>query len=76
MSELTPCNYCNLRSIERRAKADGQQRVTLIGGIGGFIDIYVHPDSVSAQALAVGKVSERKLYWQAAMVAITDHCVC
>ncbi len=68
MSELTPCNYCNLRSIKRRAEANNQQ-VTLLNGQ----DVYVHPKAVDIKSLPH---DQREQYWRAWLMAITDHCVC
>ena len=45
MSELTPCNYCNLRRIKADARATGKQ-VTVVAakpeyGFRGY-DVFIH----------------------------------
>lgn len=78
MSELTTCNYCNLKAI----KADARKRkqyVTLLGlphaKLGG-IEIYVHPREVTISVVAGKDQRKIKKYWVAWMWVITDHCVC
>jgi sugar phosphate isomerase/epimerase len=65
MSELTPCNYCSLKTIKRRAEKHGL-KVTVIGGT-----VYAHPPDVTEPAKAEGDK-----YWTAWMMEITDYCVC
>jgi hypothetical protein len=77
MSELTPCNYCNLAGIKHEAKLK-KQKVTIVpskgkvGSLGG-VEVYVHPRGVFIEALTM---SQAKRYWVAWMMKITDHCVC
>jgi hypothetical protein len=70
MSELTPCNYCTLKSIKRRAE-EGGMTVTLLNG-----DVYVHPATVAIKELSSGEDGEREQYWRAWFMKLTDHCVC
>jgi len=70
MSELTPCNYCTLRRIKRRAEGN-DMIVTLLNG-----DVYVHPSSVVIKELSGGEDGEREQYWRTWFMGLTDHCVC
>lgn len=72
MSELTPCNYCNLRNIKRRAAAEGMIVTTVPEN--DWIEVYVHPASVTDLTQKVN--NEPSGYWVASMKKITDHCVC
>jgi hypothetical protein len=75
MSELTPCNYCSLNRIKRRANEKGLQ-VTLLSSRGGF-DVYVHPADVTVNRETVGdEEGKPSSYWGAWLMALTDHCVC
>ena len=46
MSELTTCNYCNLKRIKARAKKEGNVVTTKPGWRGGT-DVFVHPKAVN-----------------------------
>ena len=75
MSELTPCNYCSLSRIKRRAEDDGF-KVTIIpdsqdGLAANGMAVYVHSPDVTDPAKAEGDK-----YWTAWMMEVTDHCVC
>ena len=74
MSELTTCNYCNLKRMEEDAKAEGN-KVTLIPSkskMGGS-EVYVHPRSINIKKFNRGQLQR---FWVAWMMEITDHCVC
>lgn len=43
MSDLTPCNYCNLRRIRARAKKEGKRVYTRLSGFMGGTDVFVVP---------------------------------
>ena len=73
MSELTTCNYCNLRRIKDRAKKE-KKKVTKIPTsqeLGGF-EIFVHPKEIDIKKLSK---KERTKYFSSWMWEITDHCV-
>lgn len=76
MSELTPCNYCNLNRMQARAKREGK-RVTILAGdfveMGGGKDVFVHPPDIDIKSLSK---EERQKYWRSWMMAITDYCCC
>lgn len=73
MGELTPCNHCGLRSIERRAKAKGLV-VTKKPARDSWTNIYVHPEGVTE--FPDNNNGEPSEYFAASMMKITDHCVC
>ena len=73
MSELTPCNYCNLNSIRRHAK-ERRLTGTTKANEDGWTDVYVHPPNVTE--FPVDKNGERSEYFALSMMQITDHCVC
>lgn len=64
MSELTPCNYCILRGIRRRAEESGKVVTLRPGGIG--TDVYVHPE---------GEPVEDR-HWTSSMMVIGSRCEC
>lgn len=74
MSELTTCNFCNLRWFQSRAKSQGKE-ITLLRESGGNA-VYMHPKDVDVRTLEGGKDGERARYWKAWLMEITDHCVC
>jgi len=78
MSELTPCNFCNLNRIRLRAKASGM-KVTILNdahwGMGGS-NIYVHPKEVKIAKLTGGENGARKEYFVSWMMEIPDRCQC
>lgn len=73
MSELTPCNFCSLKSIKRRADRKGMN-VTLVPDDQGWIAVYVHPPNVAG--FPDNHDGESPQYRVASMMRITDHCVC
>ena len=75
MSELTPCNYCDLKRYKAEAKKQHKVitvREDLTSLLSGF-DVYRHPKKVKIVALPP---EERKQYHIAWFMALTDHCVC
>lgn len=74
MSELIPCNYCNLIDIKYRAKQRGQAVTTLVDDT-GWTDVYVHPSDIT-QFATRSHNDEWSQYQVASMMEITDHCVC
>lgn len=73
LSELTPCNYCSLQSIKRRAKESGKVVTTKAGGIG--IKVFAHAQGEELKPWpddgppdGCNQVSE--------MMALTDYCCC
>jgi hypothetical protein len=74
MSELTPCNYCSLNSIRRRAKESGL-KVTLRHNRGG-LDVYTHPPEIEIKEKVSDRTDEPNEYWRAWFMVLTDHCVC
>lgn len=74
MSELTPCNFCNLGNIKDRAKQSGQIVTMLIDNM-GWTDVYVHPSDVTEFAKR-SHDDEWSPYQVASLMKITDHCVC
>jgi hypothetical protein len=72
MSELTPCNFCNLRRLRAYAAKNGKVvtlqygRVTA-GGFEGGVDALVHaPDETP-------DVEKHFLEWY---MELTDYCCC
>lgn len=72
MSTLTPCNFCNLRWIKKRARITGDQ-VTLVmiepseaHPLGG-VDVLVHP---------ADEQPDREKHFHAWFMALSDHCCC
>lgn len=76
MSELTSCNYCNLKRIKDRAKKDGLEVTLLKDRKYGGINVYVHPSTVVIDCMPGGENGEREKYYRAWLMALTDHCVC
>lgn len=70
MSELTPCNYCNLEVYRRVAEKQGKE-VTLVREpdevFRGAVIVLIHPPGASPN---------RDLHFAAWFGALTDHCVC
>lgn len=82
MGELTSCNYCKLRDMKRRAKANGERVVTMTASqrddrlklpIG--IDVFTIPPGVSKHDLSRSP-ELRKKYWNSWFMALTDRCCC
>jgi hypothetical protein len=72
MSELTPCNYCSLRNIRRRAERKGLNVTLRHEGSG--TTVYIHPSDVTEFPLR--EDGEPDEYFAAWFMALTDHCVC
>lgn len=74
MSELTTCNYCNLKSIEAR-KPDGA-KVELVFNQ-GWTDVYVVPAGETLDTRQ-DPVTENhlSLQWKASLMSVSDHCCC
>lgn len=74
----TQCNYCYLKTIRRKAKAEGK-KVTILNDtkweVGGF-NIYVHPSNVNIRELIGGEDGERKEYRSAWVWEIGKRCSC
>lgn len=78
MSELTTCNYCNLKRIRRNAKAKGM-KVTILRdahwGMGGE-NIYVHPREIKIAEFPGGEDGPRSHYFASWMMKIPNKCQC
>jgi hypothetical protein len=78
MSELTPCNYCNLNRIKRRAKENGM-KVTVLNdarwGMGGS-NVYVHPKGLKIEKLGGAEDGPREKYRVSWMMEIPSRCEC
>lgn len=74
MSQLTPCNFCNLNGIKYRANQRGLVVTTIVDDV-GWTDVYVHPPNVT-EFPSRSHDDEWLSYQVASMMAITDHCVC
>lgn len=61
MSELTKCNYCTLKSIERRTRLSGEKVITRPAK-GGGIDVF--------------RVKAGREHFAAWLMELTAHCVC
>ena len=72
MSELTPCNYCNLKEARIYAKKKGERIV--VGGRDkyGLIQIFSIPQGVKTR-VAFANPKEYVHQW---MAEIPDHCCC
>jgi len=70
-----PCNYCMYQGFLAHAKNIGEE-VTLLANrtyeLGGF-DVYIHLAEVRLTELSE---VERKQYWVAWFMGLSDHCVC
>ena len=74
MSELTPCNYCNLQEIKRNAKKKGFKVTKLSGDFGlGGVDVFAHPKNVKIDPK---DEEQREKYFRAWMMEISDSCCC
>lgn len=76
MSELTPCNFCNLRRYRRQAVQENKYVLILRAEkdkkntLGGY-DVYMIPKGVRPD-----KREEFKQYKISWMWEISDRCVC
>ncbi len=69
MSELTPCNFCDLQRIERDAKRRGwtvSRSADPLGSWTGGIAVYVHP-------VGTEYTQEHRIAWFA---ELPDRCCC
>lgn len=71
MSELTPCNYCTLRSIEARATRKGEQVTLRVED--GRTAVYVHPPGVVLAPVGEETPDARRA---ALFLALSEQCVC
>ena len=71
MSELTQCNFCSLRTIERKAKAAKKQVSTIYNKEHGGMDVFVHPKKVK-----ISQENKPKEYFVAWFMELSTHCVC
>lgn len=67
MSELTTCNYCDLRRLKKRAAKNGSSVVIQPNLEHGGTDVFVVPE---------GEKPDREKHFVAWMAAITDRCAC
>ena len=78
MSYLTPCNWCSLQQIKKRAKAENK-KVTILRdakwGLGGM-NVYVHPKAVVVGKLKGGEDGARKKYRTAWFQELSQSCCC
>ena len=83
MSELTPCNWCTLQDIERRAKADGMRVIMMPGqsyqdaegSLPAGIEVYVVPKGVTKAHLAARR-DLRERFGGRWFMALSDSCCC
>jgi len=74
MSDLTRCNYCNLKSIKRRAKSKGLVVTKRSGDFGlGGMDVFVHPKEIK---ICVGDKVQRDKYFVSWLMEIPKYCCC
>lgn len=77
---MTKCNFCSIKSIRARAKANGEKVTTRRDPAGTFLGgttVLVHPKSVTAREArkAVDKSGEAK-YFAAWLGELPSACVC
>ena len=72
MSELTTCNFCNLRRMKARAKAEGKTVTLLPSSWGGF-DVMVHAPH---EQVFQHTPDDGNPQWRAWMQEIGDRCEC
>jgi len=73
MSELTPCNYCNLQAYKRRAKERGQKVTVLNNRQHGGKDVYMHPDFVKVDQNSKELYEEYRIAW---FMELPNSCFC
>lgn len=71
MSDLTPCNFCTLQALRKRARAKGKRLTLFPGTTAGGVDVLIHPGVTRAELKR-----NRDLYFAAWFMELTDHCVC
>lgn len=78
MSDLTPCNYCSLQSIKKRAK-EKRQKVTVLYNSkwhsGQGCNVYVHPKNVKLQNIKEDSELHDK-YSVSWFMELSDKCCC
>jgi hypothetical protein len=78
MSELTPCNFCSLIRIRKKA-AQEHLKVTILRdanwGMGG-VNVYKHPPEINIRELPGGERGPRAQYHVAWFMDLGDHCEC
>jgi len=74
MSELTRCNYCDMKMIKAKAKKDGARVYTRPSDfcLGGF-NVYVVP---KGETLDTTDPDDGGKHWVAWMMSIPDTCCC
>jgi len=71
MSELTMCNYCTFKSVERRVR-EGNTLVQR--NIGDGIELCIVPNEIDFEKLSEVEKSKYDIgIW---FMELTDHCVC
>lgn len=74
MSELTPCNYCNLKSIEEIKPAGA--KVEMVSN-GGWTDVYVVPAGETLDTRQDPETGNHlSKQWKASLMIVPDHCCC
>lgn len=71
MSELTPCNHCNLRMYRRTAAKLGKVVTLVPDG-----DPKHFPEGVAVLVHPAGEEPDRERHRVAWFGALTDYCVC
>jgi len=78
MSDSTLCNWCLLRLIKRRAKAENK-KVTILcdanWGLGG-VNVYVYPKNVDIRKMKDGEDGAKKKYRTAWFQELSQSCCC
>jgi hypothetical protein len=72
MSDNTKCNFCTLKSIERRT-AKANQVSTLYNRDSGGMDVYVHPKKIKISWENRKDIKKYHVCW---FMELTNHCVC
>jgi len=74
----SPCNFCTLKVLQIKAKADNMI-VTLLHdaewGLHG-VNAYMHPKGIDVNLLPGGDQGERKKFWRAWFMSVGDRCCC
>jgi len=73
MSELTTCNYCNLRDIMTRARRNKERVVQMSSSFMGGTDVYVVPRSTDLKAFKKKPDGKFKVAW---LMQVTRYCCC
>lgn len=79
MSELTSCNYCDLRQIRSRARQEGKSIIMSSAnaefGLGGT-ECFIVPKGMKKAQLNELPKEERDKYFAAWFMNLADHCCC